>query len=152
MAPPRKVAARLRQTARKVAAITDDAVQDAATFVIERATETGGDFRWGPLGARIARSSNRGGRSTVTVIGDPPGAWSIKSYGRRGGYRIRSRRGGPVDLRRAGIPGVRAAWYADMVRAYGDNRWERLVREPARDEFRALVVDGLREGVNTDGG
>lgn len=154
MATPRRVAADLKRTAAKLAKITDPIVAGAADVAIANGLAAGGRFagRSGGRGGRpltvvIRSQSNRKGSSQATVAGKTAGAWSIKSYGRTGGYTVRPsrrRRRRALDLRRAGTTATAAASTVPGSTT-GDDRWNRLVVEPTRDAIRPLALDLIDE-------
>lgn len=157
MATPRAVARDLRQTANRIARIPDQAVADAATYGVETGATVGGRFgsrRGRPLTVVVRSTSRRRGVSTATIAGKTAGAWSIKSYGRRGGYTVRPnprRRRRALNVRQAGVSvGGRRLSAIASVRpggTRGDDRWNRLVADPTREAFGDLVDDLVTEAV-----
>lgn len=146
MATPRAVARDMRATATRISKLTDPIVADAATFAVDQGADVGGRFGRRSLTVVVRSSSNRRGRSSVTVAGRTAGAWSIKSYGRRGGYTVRPRRRRALDLRAAGIE--RAVASAQPRSTSGDDRWRRYIADPTIDEFvehaEQLVADAVK--------
>ena len=157
MATPRKVARDLRQTATRIARISDAAVADAATVAVELGAGVGGRFgsrRGAPLTVVVRSVSNARNTSTATVGGKPAGAWSIKSYGRRGGYTVRPRRRSrrqALNVRAAGInAGGRTLSAIASTRpgaTSGDDRWNRYIREPIADQFTVIAEDLAADAV-----
>lgn len=145
MAPPRAVARDLRRSATRIAKLADPIVADAAEYAVEQ-SGVGGSFRRNPLRVVVRSSSNRRGRSSVTVAGKPAGAWSIKSHGRRGGYEVRPRRGRVLDLRRAGLS-TTAATITRPASTRGDDRWQRLVADPTRTRFVEVARRHLSDAI-----
>lgn len=153
MSTPRAVSRNLKRTAGRIARIRSDGVAEAAAAAVERAAEVGGTFRFGSsrpyrMYGSVTKISNRGDTSTAIVHGVPTGAWSIKSNGRRGGYDVRARDGGPLDLRGVQDPsGPRSVHIAASVR--GDGRWSRVVGDTADgfgDLMELLVEEAIDDG------
>jgi hypothetical protein len=125
----------LRQVARALEKVPDDAVRDAAEKVVDEARFRGGSFYAGRtrLGARVKNNAKG-----VTVLGTPPGAWAIKSFGRvtsvarPGG--VLGRKGGTFHATRS--RGTR-----------GDLRWERVV-ERAEDEAPRIIGKAVSKAVS----
>ena len=104
----------LRQVARALEKVPDDAVRDAAELCVDQARAKGGTFAGKRLGAKVKPNK----KGSVFVVGTPAGAWAIKSYGRsspsppvgRSVYRAaRSmpNRRGPPGVTSVGIVSVR---------------------------------------------
>lgn len=159
MATPRAVARNLRRTATQVARIADTAVAEVAEEAVNLGASVGGRFggRRGrsrlTVGVRDVR--NRRGVSSATIAGETAGAWSIKSYGRRGGYTVRPRqRNGrrAVNLRGAGVSAggrrITASRATSPGRMAGDDRWSRLIAEPSAERFEQLAGELLTEAVS----
>jgi len=123
----------LRQVARALEKVPDDAVRDAAEAVVDEARFRGGSFFAGRtrLGARV-KTNAKG----VTVLGTPPGAWAIKSFG-----RSRSVARGRV----LGVPG--GTFHAKSARGTrGDGRWTKVV-ERAEDEAPRIIGAAVSKAV-----
>lgn len=152
MAAPRSVAASLRKSARRLEAVPDTAVADAARLTIDEAVALGGRFGRGHLFAEAVERRRRKGRSSVLMWAKPAGAWSIKSYGRRGGYLVapRSRRLGRRGRSVLRVPGSPTGFAAHTRpgASSGDRRWDRVV-EVVSAEFDDLV--GEQVGAAIDG-
>jgi len=115
--------------------VTDDAVADLVRWFIPRSKVVGGRMRWFGRNAQLSsklvrRKAGRGG-NTVLIVGTPAACWSIKSYGRRGGYDVAARRA-PALAIRSFSPGVFFAHVHISRPAQGDRRWDRLVDEADR--------------------
>jgi len=141
-------AANMAALARQTAKIPDDSVAELVRWFVPRSEQVGGRMRW--FGRNVKLSSKirkrRPGTSSTTVIGGTPAAcWSIKSYGRRGGYDVQARRA-PTLAIRSFAPGV----FFDHVHiarpAKGDRRWDRLVAEADR-KFPDVVADLIDRAV-----
>lgn len=141
MAPPRAVARDLRRSATRISKLTDPIVAAAAEFAVEQSS-VGGTFRGRPVGVVVRSTSNRRGASSATVAGKSAGAWTIKSYGRRGGYEVRPRRRRILDLRRAGLS-TTAATITRPGSTPGDDRWRRRVAEPTAERFVTVAREQL---------
>jgi len=141
MSSPRGVARELKATAAKVARVPAAVATDAARTAVDTADQLGGRMKNGErLTADIGRVRSARSTTEVTVEGDPPGAWSIKSYGRRGNYTVRT--GRVLDLRGAGGGAPSAARSAHIKRAAtGDGRWDRVIDAAAEQAARALDTE-----------
>lgn len=125
----------LRQVARALEKIPDDAVRDAAEKVVNDARGRGGTFS----GKRLVAKIKRAGKGAVTVVGTPAGAWAIKSYGRS----MSVAKPGSV----LGVPGGRFhSMRACPTR--GDKRWSK-VRENAEDDAPRIIGDAVRKAVRS---
>ena len=123
----------LRQVARALEKIPDDAVRAAAENIVNDARSRGGTFSGKRLGAKIKRS----GKGSVTVLGTPAGAWAIKSYGRS----MSVARPGSV----LGKPG--GGFHSARARpTRGDKRWTK-VRQNAEDDAPRIIGDAVRKAV-----
>ena len=139
-------AASMAALARQTAKIPDESVAELVRWFIPRSKTVGGRMRW--FGRNVQLSSKmqrrRAGRSanTVLIVGTPPACWSIKSYGRRGGYDVRVRRAQSLAT---AAPGV----FFDKVHiaqpTKGDRRWDRLVDE-ANAKFPDVVANLIDRG------
>ena len=81
----------------------------------------------------------------AVLAGTPAGAWSIKSYGRRGGYEIRPRRRQALKLSNAA--NVFFSHVTIHTATSGDGRWDRLVADADEQLFEtasALVDRSIR--------
>lgn len=146
MATSRLVAKKLRQTATKLSKIVDDGVRETAEFAVDEAIRTGGTMKGYGLLAEITKISNRGGTSTATVAGFPSGFWSIKSYGRAGGYTIRAKGDRPLALGADGA-GPAAAWGATQSGpTSGDGRWDGVI-EATTERSTQVFVEQVAKGI-----
>lgn len=121
----------LRATATKLARVRDETVREAAQGAVEEAINLGGSMKGYTLYGEVTKVTNKGNVSTATVEGVPSGFWSIKSYGRRGGYTIRSGGKRPLNLRGAGTPRSAAESVKMGGRTRGDKRWDRVIDRTA---------------------
>lgn len=143
MAPPRTVAKSLRRSAQRLARVPSEAVVAGAEIAVEQATSIGGSFAFGSsrayrLYGSVTKVSVKKSESSAIVHGVPVGAWAMKSNGRRGGYDVRARDGGPLDLRAAGGS---AAMTAHVDRSTsGDDRWRRVLAA-VEQEYPDVVGD-----------
>lgn len=126
----------LKQVARALEKVPDDAVRDAAEAVVDEARRRGGTFgaKRGRLGARIKTNK----RGSVTVLGVSAGAWAIKSYGRVRSEARDSRH--PLGVK----GGTFHATHARGTR--GDGRWDR-VREYAEDQSPRVVAEAVAKAM-----
>lgn len=145
MPTPRQAAKNLDKVAKKLSTLGEPIVAEAAGFAVERAVASGGSFLKGRY-VLIAELDKKGtktrkGRSEALVLGSPPGFWSMKSYGRTGGYRVEPKRSPRVDLRAAPVsrPGTRspatAFKFVEPGPTTGDNRWNEKVVDATADEY-----------------
>jgi hypothetical protein len=128
-------AAGMAALSRQLAQVSDDAVADLVRWFVPRSKIVGGRMRWFGKNVQLTsklsrRRAGRGG-NTVLIVGSPASCWSIKSYGRRGGYDVRARRA-PTLAISAFAPGVFFAHVHIAKPAQGDRRWDRLVDEADR--------------------
>ena len=83
--------------------------------------------------------------ANTVLAGVPAGAWSIKSYGRRGGYEIRPRLKQAMKL--SGAANVFFSHVTIHNATKGDGRWDRLVDDADDHLFRtasAMVDRSIR--------
>jgi len=137
-------AANMAALSKQVAKIPDAGVADLVTWFVQRAEEVGGTFRFAGgrpvrLSARIKSKQSRGSTATTVLGGTPAAAWSIKSYGRRGGYQIAPRRREALSI---GAVAGGAVFEHVTVRhkTSGDRRWDALV-DAANDRFPDVVAE-----------
>ena len=129
---------------------------DGARLTLDEASRLGGRFAGRPLYAEVVQKRTSRGRSTVLLWAKPAGAWSIKTYGRRGGYVVRPRgrarlgRRGRVALRIPGAPSGFAA-SASPSATRGDGRWDDVVRN-VTDELPAGVAELVDEALDAGEG
>lgn len=143
----------LRRTASQLARVVDPIVSDAAAYGVELGAAVGGRFAGSrrPLTVKVRDVSNRNASSSATIAGETAGAWSIKSYGRTGGYTVRprrQRRRRALDLRAAGTRATAAAAVTVRRATTGDDRWRRRVAEPVADRFAELGAEHVARVVN----
>jgi hypothetical protein len=132
MASPKQVGQSLRQVARALDKIADDAVREVAEVAHTEALRRGGTFGAKRIGAKV--SSRRGGFAIVR--GAPAGAWAIKSYG-----RVESVARG----RTLGRPG--GSFHAKRARAArGDKRWDAVVNA-AVDAAPRVATEAVRKAL-----
>lgn len=125
-------AAGMAALSRRLEKVPDESVRELVAWLIPRAEQIGGRGRWFgknvKLSARIKKRGRRQSTNTVIVQGTPAALWSIKSYGRRGGYPVTARNAAALHLSSV-APG---AFYRTVTihrPTSGDGRWDRLVRE-----------------------
>jgi hypothetical protein len=136
--------------ARQTAAIPDDSVAALVRWFVPRSERLGGRMRWFgrnvKLSSKIRTRRRRQSTNTVVLAGTPASCWSIKSYGRRGGYDVTARRAPALALS-SFAPGVFFAHVTVHQSTKGDRRWDRLVAEADRkfpDVVAELIDRGLR--------
>lgn len=144
-------AANMRALSRQLEKVPDEAVADLVRWFVPRAQTVGGRMRFGNgrtvrLSAKIKKRRRHQSTNTVVVGGTPPAAWSIKSYGRTGGYPVRARRAEALALR-SFAPGVFFKQVTVKRGTSGDRRWDRLVDE-ADARFPDVVADVVARKVN----
>lgn len=148
MPTPTQAAKSLKRTAKKLSTLHEPIVAEAAGFAVERALGAGGTFLKGRyvLIAELDRKGTRSkkGRSEAVVLGSPPGFWSMKSYGRRGGYEAGPSRSKRINLRAAPVsrPGTSPATafkYVTPGPTQGDNRWNVKVVDATEEEYLELA-------------
>lgn len=136
-------AANMAALSRRIEKIPDASVADLVRWFIPRSEEIGGRFvLYGhakQLSSRIRTRSSRGKVASTLLAGTPATGWSIKSYGRKGGYSITPRR--RLALR---LSAFAAGAYFERVHidraTTGDKRWDKLVNE-ADAKFPDVVAD-----------
>jgi hypothetical protein len=142
-------AANMAALARQTAKIPDDSVAALVRWFIPRSEQVGGRMRWFgrnvKLSSKIRRRRPTASANTTIIVGTPASCWSIKSYGRRGGYDVQARRAPSLAIS-SFAPGV----FYDKVRieraTKGDRRWDRLVAEADR-KFPDVVAELLDRAV-----
>ena len=131
--------------ARRIEAVPAAAVGETARWFVPRSERVGGHMR---VGRRVVKLTTKVRSKRVTddtantvLAGVPAGFWSIKSYGRRGGYEIRPR------LRQAmRLSGRINAVYSHVTihtPTTGDGRWDLLVADADVELFKnaSALVD-----------
>jgi hypothetical protein len=144
-------AANMRALSRQLAAVPDGAVAELVAWFVPRSEQIGGRGRWFgrtvQLSSRIKRRARGQATNLVVVGGTPPALWSIKSYGRRGGYPVRA-----VRARSLHLGGFSPGQFFERVDVgagtTGDRRWDRLVAE-ADDKFVTVAADVVSRRVVT---
>jgi hypothetical protein len=123
--------------------VPDEAVAELVRWMIPRSEQIGGRMLW--FGKRVKLTVRRKkikkdqDSSSVTLVGVPISCWSIKSYGRRGGYDVKPKRKEALSLK-GFAPGVFFAHVTVRSGTNGDRRWDRLVGE-AEARFPDVVGD-----------
>lgn len=149
MATPRAVARGLRRSATKIAALPDPIVAEAAARAVELGADSGGSIARSrrPLTVEVSATTRRRGDVSATVRGVTTGGWSLKSYGRRGGYPIRPRRRGVLDLRDARTEATAARSAIQSGSTPGDDRWRRSVADPITDELSVIAEEQVADAL-----
>ena len=142
-------AAGMAALSKRIAAIPDDSVQALVAWFIPRSEQIGGRFNlYGTgklLSSRIRTRSARGRVASTLLAGTPATAWSIKSYGRKGGYTVHTRR--KLALSIGGLSSGLAFDNVHIDRATsGDGRWDKLVDE-ANAKFPDVIAELIDAGV-----
>ena len=140
-------AAGMAALSKRISAIPDDSVQALVRWFVPRSEQIGGRFKlYGhdkALTSRIRTRSSRGKMASTVLAGTPATGWSIKSYGRRGGYTVHTR-----TKQALSIGGVSSGLAFDNVRidraTSGDHRWDKLV-----DEANAKFPDVIAELIDS---
>jgi len=136
-------AAELAALARQIEAVPAAAVSQTTRWFVPRSERVGGHMlmrgRAVKLTTKVRSRRDSDDRASVVLAGKPAGAWSIKSYGRRGGYEIRPRR--RQALRLSGQVNAVFSHVTIHTATKGDGRWDRLVDEA--DEYLFETVDDL---------
>lgn len=129
MADPRGVAANLTETATAVSRVPATVTKDLARLAVDEANQLGGKMKDGTrLTAEVRSTRGSASAVEVTVEGTPAGAWTIKTYGRRGGYTIRAGGDRVLNLRSAAGGGPSAARAVRIERpTSGDGRWDDVI-------------------------
>jgi hypothetical protein len=126
----------LRQVARALEKIPDEAVKEAAEHTVARAQQIGGRFgqKRVKLGAKVKPS----GKGSVLVLGVTAGGWAIRSYGRS---ESKAKPGSVL-----GVPGD--GFHSTKAKAVrtGNRSWDK-VREFAEDESPRVVVEAVRKAL-----
>ena len=135
--------AELASLARRIEAVPAAAVGETARWFIPRSERVGGHMRVRGRAVQLTSKvrSKRVGDDTANVVlaGVPAGAWSIKSYGRRGGYEVRPRL--KQALRLSGQVNAVFSHVTIHTATKGDGRWDRLV--DAADVYLSEEADDL---------
>ena len=117
--------------ARKIEAVPAAAVGETARWFVPRSERVGGHMRVRgrvvKLTSRVRSKRDSGDTANTVLAGVPAGAWSIKSYGRRGGYEIRPRLRQAMKL--SGAANVFFSHVTIHAPTSGDGRWDLLVDE-----------------------
>lgn len=124
-------AASMRQLERRLQQVPDEAVAELVRWFVPRSEEIGGKMRWFnrvvQLSSRMRSPKSGRGSSSVILNGSPAACWSIKSYGRRGGYTVR-----PTRRKALHLGAVSNVFFSEVTihsATSGDGRWDRLVTE-----------------------
>ena len=122
-------AGELAALARQIEAIPADAVGQTTRWFIPRSERVGGHMRVRgrvvKLTTKVRSRRDSGDTASAVLAGVPAGFWSIKSYGRRGGYEIRPRLKQALKL--SGVTNVFFSHVTIHTATKGDRRWDRLV-------------------------
>lgn len=133
-------AANMATLARQLEKLPDQAVAELVRWFVPRSEQIGGVMTFKGRryqlssrirtrkGGRVGRAATGGATGAVVVVGTPAGGWSIKSYGRRGGYDVKPRRRQALSLSAYIADGVFASAHIGRGTT-GDRRWDRLVEE-----------------------
>lgn len=142
-------AAEFAALARKIEAVPAAAVGETARWFVPRSERVGGHMR---VRGRVVKLTTKVRSKRVTddtantvLAGVPAGAWSIKSYGRRGGYEIRPRLRQAMKL--SGAANVFFSHVTIHTATTGDGRWDRLVDDADVQLFKtasAMVDRSIR--------
>ena len=131
--------------ARKIEAVPAAAVSETARWFVPRSERVGGYMR---VRGRVVQLTTRvrskrvvGGDANTVLAGFPAGCWSIKSYGRRGGYEIRPRLKQALKL--SGVTNVFFSHVTIHTATKGDGRWDLLVDQADAylEETASALVD-----------
>jgi len=135
--------------ARKIEAVPAAAVSETARWFVPRSERVGGYMR---VRGRVVQLTTRvrskrvvDGDANTVLAGFPAGCWSIKSYGRRGGYEIRPRLKQAMKLSNAA--NVFYSHVTIHAATKGDGRWDRLVDDADAELYRtasAMVDRSIR--------
>jgi hypothetical protein len=111
------------------------------------AEKHGGSFFKGRyhLFSEVAEVYSKGATSNMIIVGKPAGFWAIKSFGRRGGYKVAPRRRKALTLFSSG--GVQFATTAFPGPARGKDNWAKTLAE-ASTELPDIVLKQLKKKVN----
>jgi len=142
-------AAEIAALARKIEAVPAAAVSETTRWFVPRSERVGGRMlvrgRVVQLTTQVRSQRTTGDGAKAVLAGTPAGAWSIKSYGRRGGYEIRPRRRQALKLSNAA--NVFFSHVTIHTATKGDGRWDRLVADADVQLFEtasALVDRSIR--------
>ena len=120
---------------RRLEKVPDDAVRELVRWFIPRSQEIGGRMRWFgknvKLSSKLTTRRRKASSNMVRLVGTPVSCWSIKSYGRRGGYDVHPRRKAALAIGDV-AEGVMFAHAHISTPTKGDGRWDRLVAEADR--------------------
>lgn len=134
-------AAGMRSLSRQLEKVPDQAVAELVRWFVPRSEQIGGKMLWfgrvRQLSSRMRQPRRGQGSSRVVVGGTPASCWSIKSYGRKGGYTVKPKRREALHLR--GLANVFFAEAHIGRSTNGDRRWDRLVTE-ADQKFPDVVA------------
>lgn len=141
-------AANMAALARRMEKVPDQAVAELVQWFVPRSESVGGKMRWYggivQLSSRVKKRRRKQSANSVVLQGTPASCWSIKSYGRQGGYPVKAPDrpdGSPGTLAlRSFAPGVFFNHVTIKRRTTGDKRWDRLVAE-ADARFPDVVAD-----------
>jgi hypothetical protein len=137
-------AANMRTLTRQLKKVPDESVTELVRWMVPRSEQLGGRMLWfgknRKLTIKIKKRWKKQASNIAIVAGVPVSCWSIKSYGRKGGYDVRPKTKQALSLR-GYAPGV---YFAHSVHVQsgtaGDRRWDRLIAE-ARVRFPDIVGD-----------
>jgi hypothetical protein len=136
-------AAQMRTLSRQLEKVPDEAVAALVRWFVPRSKQVGGRMLWFgrrvQLASKIKRRTKGRLANTVWLAGTPASCWSIKSYGRKGGYDVEPRRKEALSIK-GFAPGVFFAHVTVHRAVNGDRRWDRLVAE-ADTRFPDVVAD-----------
>jgi hypothetical protein len=122
-------AAQMRALERRLEKVPDEAVTELVRWFVPRSEVVGGRMLWFgrnvKLTSKIKARKKHQSASTVILGGVPVSCWSIKSYGRKGNYPVKSRRKEALSLK-AFSPGVFFQNVTVKRSVNGDRRWDRL--------------------------
>jgi hypothetical protein len=137
-------AANMRALSRQLEKIPDESVKELVRWFVPRSEKIGGKIRFKgrtyQLSSRIRKRKAHHSTSAVVLGGTPAGAWSIKSYGRRGDYDVQPRNKKAIALLSSTVEGAQFARVHIASPTTGDQRWDRLVAE-ANNKFPDVVAD-----------
>jgi len=142
-------AAEFAALARKIEAVPAAAVTQTTRWFVPRSERVGGHMRVNgrvvKLTSKVRSKSVTDGGADAVLAGVPAGAWSIKSYGRRGGYEIRPRL--KQAMRLSGRINAVFSHVTIRTPTTGDGRWDLLVADADVQLFKnasALVDRSIR--------
>jgi hypothetical protein len=142
-------AANMAALSRRLEKVPDAAVADLVRWFVPRSEKVGGRIvmfgRRFQLSSKVKRRRRNQSTNTEVIGGTPAAAWSIKSYGRTGGYPVRPR--GKAALKLSSFaPGVYFEHVTVKRGTAGDRRWDRLVAEADR-KFPDVVAEHINRKV-----